>query len=126
MKNLSKCSILACGMIYISGCAGIQGHWEATGVVRPADAVSDFSVGEVTFNDDGTYEATMTYDGKERKSTGTYTYTCNRLTLKPDDGAAERQYDAKLLLGNKLDIEYERENQRDIHVEMKRVGRAKD
>jgi len=85
-----KLSILMCGSIFISGCAGIQGRWEATGRIRPADAVDEFNVGDATFNYDGTYEATMTYDGNERKSTGTYAYAWNNLTLTPD-GAARRR-----------------------------------
>ncbi len=125
MKNSLKISILMCGPIFISGCAGIQGRWEATGKIRPADAVGEFSVGEATFNSDGTYEATMTYGGNERQSTGTYTYSWNNLTLTPDGGGATREYDVKIaLIGDTMDIEYEREDQRDIHVEMKRAQAA--
>ncbi len=127
MQKSLKLSILMCGSILISGCSGIQGRWEATGKIRPADAVSDFNVGDATFNNDGTYEVTMTYGGNERKSTGTYTYAWNNLTLTPDGGGEARVYDVKLCpFGCKLDIEHERKNQRDIHVEMKRAGCAKD
>ncbi len=127
MKNSLKISILACGLMFISGCTGIQGRWEATGKIRPADAVGEFSVGDATFNYDGTYEATMSYGGNERKSTGTYAYAWNNLTLTPDGGGEAREYDVKLcLFCSKMDIEYEREDQRDIHVEMKRAGCAKD
>lgn len=127
MQNSLKISILVCGSILISGCAGIQGRWEATGKIRPADAASEFNVGKATFNNDGTYEVTMTYGGNERKSTGTYTYAWNDLTLTPDGGGAAQEYDVKIaLVGGKMDIEHEREDQRDIHVEMKRVSCAKD
>ncbi len=71
MPNSLKLSILVCGSILISGCAGSRGRWESTGKIRPADAVGEFSVGDATFNYDGTYEATMSYGGNERKSTGT-------------------------------------------------------
>ena len=127
MPNSLKLSILVCGSILISGCAGIRGRWEATGKIRPADAVGEFSVGDATFNYDGTYEATMSYGGNERKSTGTYTYAWNNLTLTPDGGGSAREYDVKIaLIGGTMDIEYEREDERDIHVEMKRAGCAKD
>ncbi len=128
MHNSLKISILACGLIFISGCGGIQGRWEATGKIRPADAAGECSVGDVTFNYDGTYEATMTYGGNERKSNGTYTYAWNDdLTLTPDGGGAARVYDVKLCpFSPKMDIEHERKDQRDIHVEMKRAGCAKD
>lgn len=122
MKLLTKLSILCCGVCLLSGCAGIQGRWEATGAVRPAGAVDDFSVGSATFNDDGTYEATMTYGGQERTSTGAYTYVWNDLTLTPSNGGPVREYDVKLLwFGTQLDFEFERENQPDVHIEMKRV-----
>ena len=127
MRNSLKISILVCGSLLISGCAGIQGRWEATGKIRPADAAGEFSVGEVTFNEDGTYEATMTYGGNERKSTGTYTYAWNNLTLAPEGGGAAREYDVKIaLIGGTMDIEHEREDKRDINVQMKRAGCAKD
>lgn len=127
MKNSLKLSILVCASILISGCAGIRGRWESTGKIRPADAVGEFSVGDATFNYDGTYEATMSYGGNERKSTGTYTYAWNNLTLTPDGGGSAREYDVKIaLIGGTMDIEYEREDERDIHVEMKRAGCAKD
>ncbi len=127
MQKSLKISILVCGSILISGCAGIQGRWEATGKIRPADAVGEFNVGDATFNYDGTYEATMTYGGNERKSTGTYTYAWNNLTLTPEGGGAAREYDVKIcIFGCRMDIEHEREDQRDIHVQMKRAGCAKD
>ena len=127
MQNSLNLSLLMCGSMFISGCAGIQGRWEATGQIRPADAGGEFNVGDATFNYDGTYGATMTYDGNDRKSTGTYMYAWNNLTLTPDGGGAAREYDVKLCpFCCKMDIEYEREDQRDIHVEMKRSGCAKD
>ena len=103
MQNSLRISILVCGSILLSGCAGIQGRWESTGKIRPADA------------------------GNERKSTGTYTYAWNNLVLTPDGGGATREYDVKIaLIGGKMDIEHRREDQRDIHVQMKRAGCAKD
>lgn len=127
MKSVIGSLALVCGVVFLGGCAGIQGRWESTGKIRPADAVADFNVGEATFNHDGTYEATMTYAGAERKSTGTYTYSWNNLELTPSGGGPARTYDAKLMgFGGTMDIEYEREDQRDIHVEMKRAGCAKD
>ena len=110
VQNSLKLSILVCGSISISGCAGIQDRWEATGKIKPADAVGEFSLGDATFNDDGTYA-----------------YAWNNLTLTPDGGGAAREYDVKIaLIGGSMDIEYEREDQRDIHVEIKRAGCAKD
>ena len=127
MQNSLTISMLVCGSILLSGCAGIQGRWESTGKIRPADAAGEFNVGDATFNYDGTYEATMTHGGNERKSTGTYTYAWNNLTLTPDGGGAAREYDVKIaLIGGKMDIEHRREDQRDIHVQMKRAGCAKD
>lgn len=127
MKSVIGSLVLVCGVVFLGGCAGIQGRWEATGKVRPADAVTDFNVGEATFNFDGTYEATMTYGGTEHKSTGTHTYSWNNLELTPSNGGATRKYDVKLVgFGDTMDIEHEREGQRDIHVEMKRAGCAKD
>ncbi len=127
MKSVFGSLVLLCGVVVLGGCAGIQGRWESTGKVRPADAVTEFNVGEATFSFDGTYEATMTYAGTERKSTGTYTYSWNNLELTPSSGGTTRKYDAKLVaFGGKMDIEYEREDYRDIHVEMRRAGCAKD
>lgn len=127
MKSVFGSLVLLCGVVVLGGCAGVQGRWEATGKVRPADAVTEFNVGEATFNFDGTYEATMTYSGTERKSTGTYTYSWNNLELTPSNGGTTRKYDAKLMwFGQNMDIEYEREDHRDIHVEMKRAGCATD
>lgn len=117
--------LLASGLLGLTGCCGICGQWESTGV-RPVDAVKQFNIGTATFNCDGTYEAVMKYDGQERKSKGTYTYKWDKLTLKPESGEM-REYEAKLnLFHKKLDVEYDRENQPDIHVDMKRLGCPKD
>lgn len=127
MRNSLRFSILLCGAVLFSGCAGIHGRWESTGKIRPADAGGEFNVGVATFNYDGTYEATMTHGGQERASTGTYTYAWNNLTLTPDGGGAARKYDVKICeMCSTMDIEYEREGQKDIHVQMKRAGCAKD
>ncbi len=112
-----------CSLVLPAGCASIQGKWQSV-AVDPADSVRNFSLGDATFNKDGTYEAKMIYDGKERTSTGTYKYAWNHLTLMPDHGE-RRMYEAHVDRNGRLMLEYDH-GDHEYEMAMKKVGCCQD
>ena len=93
MKKL-LCTGLGLGLIVAgSGCAGmLVGTWHSESVDPPENA-AHFNLAKVTFNDDGTFMASATYEGKNKQDSGTYKFDGLKLTLDTKEGKT-RTYDA--------------------------------
>ena len=94
MKKL-LCTGLGLGLIVAgSGCAGmLVGTWHSESVDPPENA-AHFNLAKVTFNDDGTFLASATYEGKNKQDSGTYKFNGMKLTLDTKEGKT-RTYDAQ-------------------------------
>lgn len=80
--------LLAAGLLALTGCGvAIRGHWS---LERATPNKATFSVDDATFNGDGTFEATLTIDGRTARETGTYQYKFNKLYLRPAAGGQRK------------------------------------
>jgi len=80
------------GILWATGGCGVSvvGHWSLVEAVPSREV---FCLDDATFRQDGTYEATLTLDGKTARQSGTYNFNGFSLTLRPD-GGGRRKYDA--------------------------------
>ena len=77
----------------LGGCAtpNLVGSWESSG-----EDPGDFDVGAVTFRDDGTYSADVTYEDREMEDRGQWTYRSSTLTFDSSSEAPDRSYTVKV------------------------------
>jgi hypothetical protein len=107
-------------IVAMAGCNNISGRWESS--AQP-ETTSSFALARATFNGDGTYEATGSYGGQERTSTGKYDFCWGKLTLTPDSGRGERSYKAhKCMFADGLKVT----GDDDVQIVMKKVGCSSD
>jgi hypothetical protein len=77
----------------LAGCQGaIQGRWHLEEAVPNKQT---FALDHVSFNADGTYAATTTFEGVTRQETGEYEFNGFNLRLRPQ-GGGQRKYTAQL------------------------------
>ena len=80
-------------MITLSGCGrALVGTWH-TESIAPPESARHFELARVTFNEDGTYTAAATCQGKSRQDNGSYQFDGFKLKLETKDGKA-RTYGA--------------------------------
>jgi hypothetical protein len=95
--------------LVLAGCgAAIRGDWHLVRAVPNADV---FAVDDATFNGDGTFEATLTIDGRTDRVTGTYGFNGWKLALHPDAGGL-RTFNASVGLRTLNIIHEERDRKR--------------
>jgi hypothetical protein len=79
----------------LAGCAAtVVGHWR---LERASPGRDVFSLDNAHFRGDGTYEATLTLEGKTVREAGAYTFDGFTLTLRPAAGGY-RKFDASASL----------------------------
>jgi hypothetical protein len=80
-------------LVALSGCSNaLVGTWH-TESVDPPESAKIFQLNKVTFNEDGTYTASATHEGKSRQSSGNYSFDGFKLKLETKDGTV-RTYGA--------------------------------
>lgn len=78
--------ITLAALVLLPGCAGSAvGQWKMT---RAQPSREVFAIDDVSFNNNGRFEATITIDGKSNRESGTWRYSGWVLTLRPDGGGA--------------------------------------
>lgn len=91
---------LLAAVVLSGGCGGaIVGEWEMVRCVPNRDV---FCVDEANFGRDGTYQATVTIEGREARQAGSYVYNGFQLTLRPNAGG-QRRFNTVLRM-NRLEI----------------------
>jgi hypothetical protein len=73
-------------LVALSGCSNaLVGTWQ-TESVDPPESADVFRLVKVTFNEDGTYTAAATHQGKSSQSSGDYAFDGFRLKLETKEG----------------------------------------
>jgi uncharacterized protein with FMN-binding domain len=106
-------------ILALSGCSkALVGTWR-TENVDPPEASKHFQLAKVTFNDDGTYQASATYGGKSHQDSGEFKFDGFKLSLETKDRGT-RTYGATYnAFTNKLTMTSKHEGQKITAILMK-------
>ncbi len=70
--------------IALTGCSGaLAGNWKMVKCVPNREV---FAIEQASFKRDGTYAARLTLEGQQSDSSGTYSFSGSKLTLRPSGG----------------------------------------
>jgi hypothetical protein len=87
-------------VVGLTGCS-VTGTWKAKSMEPQQHG---FSIAEMTLNNDGTYSAVSSYDGKKESASGTYTYDDGVLSVTTPKGE-KRTYDIAIRqLGKVMEV----------------------
>ena len=93
MRRITAACLSLGLLMALSGCSNVLvGTWH-TESVDPPESAKVFQLIKVTFNEDGTYTAAATHEGKSRQSSGNFSYDGFKLKLETKEGTV-RTYGA--------------------------------
>ncbi len=103
MKRLATLLFLV-GIVFLTGCGKITGRWTLD-CIKPETEKQRFNIGCLVLNDDCTFQAWATEQGKPVQMDGTYKYdsSTKMLTFTPTGGPA-RTYRAEVELSGKMKV----------------------